>query len=303
MARYVASGRLRGLAGIYVENATTPARAGRSAFLAIARARRIPVLTYIRDAQQLFAEYYPIDIAQAGASRATFPPATRALIRVSHDRRLPIARAGRGRAGRRAPVRSVLPAAARGPADADLPRSTRRRATCSLHVGCRSRTARRGRGPGWARLWSGCATRGIDLDLICVRPPGEEPANPRSTGCAWSARKGGQVDVLLPGVRATITPRRRTPGTTTWLSPDQGHLKYLGYGRPLIVTDATETAAPIVKGGGAASWYPIRWRALADGIAAIASADAPPDPALATRRDARAAPTRGRPGRSRSSSC
>ena len=83
MTRYLAAGRLRGLAGIYVENATTLPGPADLAFLAIARARRIPILTYMRDAQQLFPEYYAVTSLKRRASRALFLPATRALMRLS----------------------------------------------------------------------------------------------------------------------------------------------------------------------------------------------------------------------------
>ncbi|MEO6577851.1 MAG: hypothetical protein ABIO99_03005, partial [Candidatus Limnocylindria bacterium] len=58
LARYAGSGRLRRLDGIYVENSSTLPSETDLAFLALARALGIPVLTYVRDAQYLFDEYY-----------------------------------------------------------------------------------------------------------------------------------------------------------------------------------------------------------------------------------------------------
>jgi hypothetical protein len=83
LARYVAAGGLSRLAGIYVESSTSLPGPADLAFLAIARARGVPVLTYVRDAQQLFAEYYLVTSPKRWLSRALFLPAMWALIRVS----------------------------------------------------------------------------------------------------------------------------------------------------------------------------------------------------------------------------
>ena len=52
---------------------------------------------------------------------------------------------------------------------------------------------------------------------------------------------------MLPEVLASITPRRRTPYND--LAVPIKVLEYLGYGRPLVVTDATETAAIVASAG------------------------------------------------------
>ena len=78
MLRYALRGGMRGLSGIYVENSTALPGPVDIAFLASARAMGIPVLTYIRDAQQLFAEYYEARSLKRRLSRALFRPATNA---------------------------------------------------------------------------------------------------------------------------------------------------------------------------------------------------------------------------------
>ena len=83
LLRYAAPGRMRGLAGIYVENATILPGPIDLAFLALARVIGIPILTYVRDAQQLFPEYYRGDSIRRVLSRALFLPATRLLMAIS----------------------------------------------------------------------------------------------------------------------------------------------------------------------------------------------------------------------------
>ena len=291
MARYVASGRLRGIAGIYVENATTLPGPADLAFLAIARAQRIPILTYIRDAQQLFPEYYAITSLKRRISRALFMPATRALIRLSTT----IAFPSRGLAavvmgdGRRAQLAPLLPPGARM---AD-PTPVNPQARGLLFVGSLRYPAH-----GGAILYKAmeqARDRGIDVELICVCRPGEEPADLLPGWLRVVRAEGRQIDALLPGVRATITPRRRTPYND--LAVPIKVMEYLGYGRPLIVTDTVETAA-IVKAAECGLVVPDTAQGLAGGIAAVAMApddqltrwgDAARSAAVANSWDARAA--------------
>jgi glycosyltransferase involved in cell wall biosynthesis len=72
-------------------------------------------------------------------------------------------------------------------------------------------------------------------------------------------------------VLATITPRRKTPYND--LAVPIKVMEYLGYRRPLIVTDTTETAE-VVRGAGCGVVVPDTVQGLADGIAAVAEAPA-----------------------------
>ena len=76
---YAFSGRLRGIEGIYVEAASSLPAETDVAFLAMARMLGIPVLTYFRDAYQLFPEDYPTDSLKRRLSRRAFRPAVQAL--------------------------------------------------------------------------------------------------------------------------------------------------------------------------------------------------------------------------------
>ena len=267
MARYVAGGRLRGLAGIYVENATSLPRVADLAFLATARAGGIPVLTYLRDAQQLFPEYYPATSLKRRASRALFLPATRALIRVSTTVAFP----SRGLAAailgseRRARLAHLLPPGARM-ADAPAVDPTARRL---LFVGSLRYPAH-----GGAILREALEkvrARGIDTTLMCVSRPGEESTEPLPAWMRVIRAEGSQIDALLPDVLASITPRRRTPYND--LAVPIKVMEYLGYARPIIATDATETAA-IVRGADCGVVVPDSADGLADGIVAVASSPA-----------------------------
>lgn len=280
LARYLAAGRLRGVTAIYVENATTLPGPLDLAFLAVARARGIPILTYVRDAQQLFPEYYAVTSLKRRASRALFLPATRALMRLSTTVAFPsrgLAAAVLGDA-RRANAAPLLPPGSRL-ADAG-PVNPRARAL--LFVGGLRSPAHGGsillEAMELARARSG------DLELICVSRPGEEPAGPRPAWLRLVRAEGREIDTLLPGVLATITPRRKTPYND--LAVPIKVMEYLGYRRPLIVTDTTETAE-IVRGAGCGVVVPDTVEGLADGIAAVT--DAPADELLRWGEAARAA--------------
>jgi glycosyltransferase involved in cell wall biosynthesis len=267
LARYLAGGRLRGLAAIYVENATTLPGPLDLAFLAVARARRIPILTYVRDAQQLFPEYYAADSLKRRASRALFLPATRALMRVSTlvafpSRGLAAAVLGEGRRAETAPL---LPPGSRpsgaGPVDP--------RAHALLFVGGLRYPAHGGTILVEA-MQIARASHG-DLELICVSRPGEEAPGPQPPWLRVVRAEGPEIDELLPDVLACITPRRKTPYND--LAVPIKVMEYLGYGRPLIVTDTTETAA-IVRTAGCGVVVPDTAEGLADGISAVADAPA-----------------------------
>jgi glycosyltransferase involved in cell wall biosynthesis len=267
LTRYLTTGKLRGVAAIYVENATTLPGPLDLAFLAVARARRIPILTYVRDAQQLFPEYYALNSLKRRVSRALFLPATRALMRVSTTVAFP----SRGLAaavlgdGRRAKAAPLLPPGSRL-ADA-VPVNPGARAL--LFVGGLRYPAHGG--SILLEAMELARARSSDLELICVSRPGEEPAGPRPACLRLVRAEGREIDALLPEVLATITPRRKTPYND--LAVPIKVMEYFGYRRPLIVTDTTETAE-IVRGAGCGVVVPDTVQGLADGIAAVAEAPA-----------------------------
>ena len=271
LARYLAARRLRGLAAIYVENATTLPGPLDLAFLAVARARRIAILTYVRDAQQLFPEYYAANSLKRRASRALFLPATRALVRLSTtvafpSRGLAVAVLGNGPRAKTAPL---LPPGSRL-ADAG-PVNPLARAL--LFVGSLRYPAHGG--SILLEAMELARGRASDVELICVSRPGEEPAGPRPAWLRLVHAEGREIDALLPEVLATITPRRKTPYND--LAVPIKVMEYLGYRRPLIVTDTTETA-DIVRRAGCGVVVPDTVQGLADGIAAVT--DAPADQLL-----------------------
>jgi glycosyltransferase involved in cell wall biosynthesis len=266
LARYVARGRLGGLAGIYVENATSLPSPADLAFLRLARARRVPVLTYLRDAQQLFPEYYRARSVKRRVSRALFLPATRALIRASSrvafpSRGLALAILGDPAA---AAAATLLPPGARLAEAPPVDPAARQ----LLFVG-----ALRYEAHGAAILLEAMRLvreRGHDLRLLAVTRPGDEPPPPLPEWLELARAEGTGIDRLLPGVLASITPRRRTPYND--LAVPIKVLEYLGYGRPLIVTDTTETTA-IVNAAGCGVVVPDSAEGLAAGIVAVVTAD------------------------------
>jgi glycosyltransferase involved in cell wall biosynthesis len=263
--RYLAAGRLRGLAGIYVENATTLPGPVDLAFLAIARARRIPVLTYLRDAQQLFPEYYAATTPKRRASRALFLPAMRALMRVSTAVAFP----SRGLAAavlgdpRRARKAILLPPGARLADEYPITPEAR----SLLFVGSLRYPAHGG--SILLQAIEQARAAGSLVELICVSRPGEELPGPQPAWLRLVRAEGREIDALLPAVLATITPRRRTPYND--LAVPIKVMEYLGYGRPLIVTDTTETAA-IVEAAGCGVIVADTPQGLAAGIATVAGA-------------------------------
>jgi hypothetical protein len=267
LARYLARGRLRGLAGIYVENATTLPGPADLLFLALAHRRGIPVLTYVRDAQQLFPEYFAATTLKRRASRALFLPATRALMRVSTHVVFP----SRGLAAavlgddRRAERALLLPPGARL---ADAP-PVDPRARALLFVGGLRYDAHGG--PILMQAMEEARAAGTGLELLCVSRLGEEPRGKLPHWIRVVRAEGREIDELLPSVLATITPRRKTPYND--LAVPIKVMEYLGYGRPLIVTDTIETAA-IVQGARCGLVVPDTAAGLAQGIVAMAQAPA-----------------------------
>ena len=266
LARYAVRGRLRGLAGIYVESSSSLPGPVDLLFLGLARLRQIKVLTYIRDAYQLFPEYYAADSVKRRVSRATFLPAFRSLAMVSSIVAFPsrgLARAVLGDA--RARSTALLPPGAHVSQAPPVSPSARD----VLYVGSLAHAVH-----GGAILIEAVRLArqgGYEVELICVTPAGDEPAGPHPAWLRFIRASGAQIEKLLPGVLATVVPRRRTPYNE--LAVPIKVLEYLGYGRPLIVTDLEETAA-IVRAADCGVVVPDTAAGLAAGIAEVVSASA-----------------------------
>jgi glycosyltransferase involved in cell wall biosynthesis len=231
---YLFSGRLRRLDGVYVETSSTLPAELDLVFLALARLLRIPVLTYVRDAQYLFDEYYPATSLRRRVARALFLPAM-SLLRVVTSR-TGYPSAGLARAVRDpAPRPLLLPPGS--PPPADIPR--RADARSLLFVG-----AMRYEAHGLGLLTAAVErvrAAGHDLRVICVSRPGEEPPEPRPGWMRVERGSHDEIRALLPEVLATVQPRLRTPYND--LAVPIKVMEYLSYGRPLVVTDCTEQAS------------------------------------------------------------
>jgi glycosyltransferase involved in cell wall biosynthesis len=263
LLRYAASGRLRGLGGIYVENSSFLPSEMDLLFLAVARLLRIPVLTYVRDAQYLFDEYYAATSLKRRLARALFLPAIGMLRRVSS--RVAYPSLGLARAVRDpSPDPLLLPPGAPEPVDV----ARRPDAQALLFVGG-MRYAAHGLGLLVGAV-EAVRANGSDLRVICVSRPGEEPPDPRP---AWlRVERGAQTEIhgLLPEVLATIQPRRCTPYNE--LAVPIKVMEYLSYGRPLVVTDCAEQAR-IVREADAGIVVADRADELTDGLHRLLASD------------------------------
>ncbi|MCC6618103.1 MAG: glycosyltransferase [Chloroflexi bacterium] len=265
LVRYARSGRLRGLDGVYVESSTALPGETDIAFLGLAR-RHAPVLTYVRDAYQLFGAYARGQSPWRRLQRAAFRPAMRALGSVSTQLAFPtrgLAVAVLGQRGERAPL---LPPGA--PPAVDIPCVAD--ADRLLYVGAASLPAH-----GVDRLLAAVAEARdggsrIGLDIVCRA--GEAPAGERPPWLSVHHLAGDEIHALLPRTVATVIPRPRTAYNDLALPIKL--FEYLSYGRPLLVTDCLEQAevveragAGVVSGDGPGQ--------LAAAIGLIAAADVP----------------------------
>lgn len=261
LLRYAASRRLHHLAGIYVESSTTLPGPADIAFLSLARSLGVPVLTYLRDAQPLFSEYYPGGSAKRWLSRALFRPSFAALRAVSDRVAYPsiglAAAFGDGDDPLLIPPGAPEPVVVPRAADADQ----------LLFVG-----GMRFPVHGLDLLF-GAIERvrrdGIPIGLTCVSRPGEEPPPPYPDWFRLERGSGSAIHRLLPEVFATVQPRHRSPYND--LGVPVKVMEYLSYGRPLIVTDCTETAR-IVRDAGAGVVVRDTAEDLARGIRELATA-------------------------------
>jgi len=237
LARYLNRGRLSGLDGIYIENSTALPGPADLAFLVAARVRHVPIVTYVRDAQQLFAEYFRADTPKRAVSRVAFLPLTRALMWLSDEVAFPsrgLARAVVGNDGAQ-----LLPPGARLAAASPIDPKARN----LLFIGGLRVPAHGGQilleGIELAR------DEGHAVELLCVCRPGEEPTGPLPTWVHVKRLEGAAIDGLLPDVLATVLPYRRTPYND--LAMPVKIPEYAGFARPMIVTDLTETARLVTE--------------------------------------------------------
>ncbi len=232
LVRYMLSGRLRGLDGIYVESSTALPGPVDLAFLALAKLLGIRVVTYVRDAYQLYPEYYTVRGPRSWLSRAAFRPAMRLLIAASSRAAFP----SRGLAAALVDEPNPLlipPGAHLGPL---VPLDPDARAI--LYVGSLRQPVQ-----GSEILLEGierARNAGVEANLLCVVRPGEEPAARLPAWVRVVRAEGDAIEALLPGVAATIIPRLVTPYND--LAVPTKLMDYLAYGRPLVVTGARETA-------------------------------------------------------------
>jgi hypothetical protein len=234
--RYALAGRQRGLGGIYVESSTFLPSESDVAFLGLSRAVGIPVVTYVRDAYQLFPDQYPPDTLKRRLGAAAFRPAIRALHATSSRLAFPTAGLADAVLGGDADALLLPPGA---PPPVDVPRS--REANRLLFVGDGRLPAQ-----GGARLISAvdiARRSGADVELDIVSRPGQEPSRPRPPWLRVHRAEGPAIHSLLPDVLATVIPRPRNRYNDLAL-PIKLY-DYLSYGRPLVVTDCIEQAGVV----------------------------------------------------------
>jgi Glycosyl transferases group 1 len=267
--QYALAGRQRGLDGIYVESSTFLPAESDLAFLGLSRALGIPVVTYVRDAYQLFPEYYPRDTLKRRLGAAAFLPAIHALRATSSRLAFPTAGLAEAVLGTD-PDALLLPPGA--PPPVDVPRSPT--ANRILYVGDARLPAH-----GAERLISAVeiARRAVtDLGLDIVSRPGQDPSPQRPEWLRVHRAEGEAIHALLPDVVATAIPRPRNRYNDLALPIKL--FDYLSYGRPLLVTDPAEQAR-VVNDADAGIVTRDDPGAIADGIVRLATA-APEDIAL-----------------------
>jgi hypothetical protein len=263
--RYALAGRQRGLDGIYVESSTFLPAESDIAFLGLSRALGIPVVTYVRDAYQLFPELYPHDTLKRRLAAAAFRPAIGALRAVSSRMAFPTAGLAAAVLGGQ-PDPELLPPGA--PPPVDVPRNPA--ANRILYVGDVRLPAQ-----GGDRLISAIevarrAGAEVGLDVVCR--PGQDPGPPHPPWLRVHRAEGQAIHELLPDVLATVIPRPRNPYNDLALPIKL--FDYLSFGRPLLVTDCVEQAR-VVSHADAGIVTRDEPGAIAEGIVRLAAS--PPD--------------------------
>lgn len=263
--RYLVAGRLRGLDGIYVESSTSLPGPADLLLLWWARRKRIPVVTYIRDAYQLFPEYYPLTSLARRVSRRAFLPMAHQLARSSSVVAFPsrgLARVVLGE-GERAEAAALLPPGAPSMDPAPIDPGARG----ILYVGSLAHAP--SGGDLLVEAFALARMRAGDLALLCVVPPGQAPSSPAGSAIEVIHATGAEVTALLPRVLATVIPRRHTAYNDLALPIKL--FEYLAYRRPIIVTDTAETAA-LVRSAGCGLVVDDTAEALADAMVTVAEA-------------------------------
>ena len=263
--RYALAGRQRGLDGIYVESSTFLPAESDVAFLALSRALGIPVVTYIRDAYQLFPEYYPRDTLKRRLAAAAFRPALRAMDAASSSLAFPTAGLASAVLGPDANA-VLLPPGAPPPVDVPASPTAKR----ILYVGDAVLPTQ-----GWDRLVSAveiARRAGAEVELDVVSRPGQGPSQPHPSWLRVHRAEGHTIHALLGDVLATVIPRPRNRYNDLALPIKL--FDYLSYGRPLLVTDCVEQAG-LVSRADAGIVTRDDPSAIADGIVRLASA--PPE--------------------------
>lgn len=236
LARYAFGGRLRGLDGIYVESSTFLPAETDLAFLGLAKALRIPILTYIRDAYQLFDDYGSPESLKQRLSARAFRPMIAALRVVSTHMAFPSAGLAKAVLGdaRGATDAILLPPGA--PAPVSVARDSR--ANRLLFVGD-ARLPAQG-GDRLVQAVEQARAGGADIELDVVSRPGQEPEGPHLDWLHLHRASGDAIHALLPQTLATVIPRPRNAYND--LAVPIKLFDYLSYGRPLVITDCTEQA-------------------------------------------------------------
>jgi len=263
LLRYAFSGRLRALDGIYVESSSFLPAELDIGFLALARMLGIPVITYVRDAYQLFDDYGRPAGLRGRIGRWLFRPAMRALRAVSTRLAFPTRGLADAVLGSRAADAVLLPPGAPAPVNV----ARRPHAGTLLFVGDARLPAQ-----GGDRLLSAvdvARSRGAAVDLAIVCRPGQEPPPPHPGWLRVTRAEGSEIVGLLPDVLATVIPRPRNAYNDLALPIKL--FDYLAYGRPLLVTDCLEQAR-VVTDADAGLVTGDDVNALAEGMARIASA-------------------------------
>lgn len=264
LLRRLAPAGLAGVGGVYVESSTALPSETDVAFLASARARGRPVLTYVRDAYQLFPDYYPPDTLKRRLGARLFRPAVGALRRASTRLAFPTRGLAEAVLGPAADDALLLPPGAPPPVEAPMEPSAR----TLLFVGDLRLAAQ-----GGATLLEGvrlARERGVEVELLCVTRAGQEPPRPHPTWLRIEHASSEQIPLLLGQVAGSVIPR--APGAYNDLALPIKLMEYLSYGRPLIVTPRRETAR-LVADSGSGLVVGDAPQALADGIQRLLAAD------------------------------
>lgn len=233
LARYAFSGRLRGLEGIYVESSSFLPAETDLAFLGLARSLRIRVLTYVRDAYQLFDDYGTAAGIRRRLGVLAFRPMLRALRAVSSRMAYPSVGLARAVQGDDADT-VLLPPGAPPPVEVPLAPSAAR----LLFVGDARLPAHGADRLVVAVELARAAGTAVELTIVCR--PGHEPPEPHPDWLRIVRAEGEGIIGLLPDVVATVIPRPRGPYND--LAVPIKLYDYLAYGRPLLVTDCLEQA-------------------------------------------------------------